>query len=532
MTPLLPLDAFPEAVLLADEERRYVDANSAACSLLRREREEIVGLRVDDLVVAPAEAVARIWREFIVSGSMRGEVVLRDREGEPLGLDFHALARVQPGMHLAVLRPKDALGKVPLDLLSELVALQREALAPDARLEAVMQSICTRATEMTRAEGAVLEMQEGDEMVYRVATGTMSPFLGFRLPRAGSLSGMSLGLREVLVCNDSETDPRVNRDACRKVGARSMVLVPLEHDGDVVGVLKVASGRVAGFDETTVEILRLTAGFLGAAMATADANETRRALVEGEATRLAELERLRAEMTSMLVHDLRSPLAVISLNLDFLRDELSEAGADTVSAAVDAIRATRRLNELISGLLEIAKLEQRRLVPEPTGIDLHAMVEEMLTARGAAARDRALTLTNSVPEGLVLTADQGLIRRVFDNILDNAVRHVPDAGRIDIGAVRHEGRTVVRIGNTGIAVPAEARSKVFEKFTQLDQSDRRNFGIGLYFSKLAVEAHHGRIWIESSDELPAIFVIELPDRGVAASARVGGASDRSDRPRA
>ena len=114
-------------------------------------------------------------------------------------------------------------------LLAEVVATQHAISTSDFDLDAVMSEIVTQTRRLTRADGAVVEMVERDEMVYRAAAGSSERHLGLRLTIASSLSGLCVTSGEIVLCDDSETDPRVDREATRKVGARSMVVVPLRH---------------------------------------------------------------------------------------------------------------------------------------------------------------------------------------------------------------------------------------------------------------------------------------------------------------
>ena len=107
-------------------------------------------------------------------------------------------------------------------------------------------------------------------------------------------------------------------------------------------------------------------------------------------------------------------------------------------------------------------------------------------------------------------ADPDLIRRVLENLVDNALRHAPEESSIRVTALAQDGGTQVRVADAGDGVPADQHAAVFERFTQGGNSGRSNRGLGLSFCKLTVEAHGGRIWIE--DATPgAVFCIWLPD---------------------
>jgi signal transduction histidine kinase len=126
--------------------------------------------------------------------------------------------------------------------------------------------------------------------VYRVGTGAASRHVGLRLAIASSLSGKCMRLNEVLRCDDTESDPRVNREACRKIGLRSMVVVPLYHNGGPVGVLKVLSTQANAFSERDARALQLMAGLIGAAMSNAAESESRQELLAERTSAVAALE--------------------------------------------------------------------------------------------------------------------------------------------------------------------------------------------------------------------------------------------------
>jgi diguanylate cyclase len=152
------------------------------------------------------------------------------------------------------------------DRLLGVIRTQTDIARLGLDLGGVIALVSERAMTLTGAGGAVVELAEGEEMVYRAAAGNLDKQLGLRLARAGSLSGLCIESRKALICEDSETDPRVNREACRKVGLRSMVVVPLKHQEALVGVLKVASPQPGFFGVSEVELLELMSGLIAAAM--------------------------------------------------------------------------------------------------------------------------------------------------------------------------------------------------------------------------------------------------------------------------
>jgi diguanylate cyclase (GGDEF)-like protein len=152
------------------------------------------------------------------------------------------------GTLLAILRVQTEIAKLGLDL------------------GGVMAFVAEHAQRLTRASGAVVELSEGEEMVYRSASGICAEQLGLRLKRFGSLSGLCIETGDILSADDTESDPRVDREACRRVGLRSMVVVPLKHGDAAVGVLKVASGETSSFTGRDARVLELMADLIASSM--------------------------------------------------------------------------------------------------------------------------------------------------------------------------------------------------------------------------------------------------------------------------
>lgn len=150
--------------------------------------------------------------------------------------------------------------------LLAVIRTQTDVARKGLDLDGVMEIVAGRAMALTDATGAAVEMLDGDAMVYRAAAGSAEPYLGLRIAVATSLSGRCVRDGETLHCRDSETDPRVDRAATRKVGAASMVVVPLVHGQRTVGVLKVLSSQVDAFGDDDVVLLELLSGLVAAAL--------------------------------------------------------------------------------------------------------------------------------------------------------------------------------------------------------------------------------------------------------------------------
>lgn len=190
--------------------------------------------------------------------------------------------------------------------LLDIIKTQTEIAKADLDLAGVMELVAERAQQLTGASGAVVEMAEADEMVYTAAVGSAAAQIGLRIPRQGSLSGLAMCGDSLLRCDDSETDHRVDRSACRKVGLRSMIAMPLVHQDARVGVLKVVSPDVGAFGDVEGQVLALLSDVIAAAM-------YQRARLES------------SDLYYRATHDSLTGLANRALFFDRLRQKLAHA---------------------------------------------------------------------------------------------------------------------------------------------------------------------------------------------------------------
>lgn len=160
--------------------------------------------------------------------------------------------------------------------LAGVVAVQQEILRAVSELDRVLQLVVDRSAEMTGGTGAVVEIVDRDELVYRAASGMATKHVGLYLPLEGSLSGEVVAKRMVMRCDDSETDDRVDREACRMIGLRSMVIAPLLEGDQALGVLKAFSDRPNNFDDLDAYVVQLLAGMTSAALQQARAFDEKR----------------------------------------------------------------------------------------------------------------------------------------------------------------------------------------------------------------------------------------------------------------
>jgi len=164
--------------------------------------------------------------------------------------------------------------------LREIIAAQSEIAQAGLDLKRMVDTITNKLQALTGSTGAVVEMLDGHELVYWSGSGSVKDHVGLRIPAIGSLSGLCIAKKTLLTCTDSEIDPRVDLDACRRVGLRSALVTPLMCEGELIGVLKVLSDKPSAYGARHVELLQTLAVFIGAMLHSALEHARVSAIVE------------------------------------------------------------------------------------------------------------------------------------------------------------------------------------------------------------------------------------------------------------
>jgi signal transduction histidine kinase len=237
---------------------------------------------------------------------------------------------------------------------------------------------------------------------------------------------------------------------------------------------------------------------------------------------LVDLQQKRRELASLVVHDLRNPLSAILGNIELLKEEIEHPTEIMDRILLDLHELAIKVLSMVGGLLDVEDLEEGLLVADPSEVELEDFVHQIARHHTARLRARQLTIEFDVNAPAIGRFDRQLIGRVVENLLDNSVRYAPRRGRVVVRVTQEEGSIVIRVGNDGPAVPLPERQRIFDRYHRLEErraGARANRGLGLYFCKLAAEAHSGTIAVEELSDLPACFTVRLPQRTIAAAMR-------------
>jgi PAS domain S-box-containing protein len=226
-----------------------------------------------------------------------------------------------------------------------------------------------------------------------------------------------------------------------------------------------------------------------------------------------DLDSLREDLTSMIYHDLRSPLANIITSLDVLTTMFPGPENETIqSVTTIARRSTDRIQRLVSSLLDINRLEAGQTIVSQQAVTPVLLAEEALDAVRPMAESRRQKLTSHLSAKLSpVWVDLDMIHRVLINLMENASKFTPPEGRIELGGKQDGEWVQLWVQDNGSGIPFSEHDHIFEKFTRLNGPDNASgLGVGLAFCRLAVNGHGGKIWVESEVGKGSKFILTLP----------------------
>ena len=229
---------------------------------------------------------------------------------------------------------------------------------------------------------------------------------------------------------------------------------------------------------------------------------------------LRDLEGMRENLTHMIVHDLRNPLSVMKTYLSLMEDEWVDASEEVQTFVRAFETGTQTLLDMTTSMLDLAKLEAGELKLRRGEVNLSTMITDVVTGVQPQLVDGAHSIDVRLPEALpLLHVDGEIVRRTVVNILGNAINFSPHGGGIEIRAKVESDCVRVEVEDQGPGIPQEFQQRVFEKFGQIEGREvgvKYSTGLGLAFCKLAVEAHGGRIGVDSVVGHGSTFWFTIP----------------------
>jgi two-component system phosphate regulon sensor histidine kinase PhoR len=291
-------------------------------------------------------------------------------------------------------------------------------------------------------------------------------------------------------------------------------LLEVARQSDLLAAIKMAlSGQEQVTSEIVVGTVRPRSFAVTAAPVQASSHKGA-VLVLHEITDLRRLERVRQDFVANVSHEFRTPLTAIQ---GFAETLLSGALDDPANRRrfVEIIREhATRLARLTEDLLKLSRIEAGQLKLEFRPVSVTQLIESCVETAHLKAVPRQLALNVRLPEGLPpVRGDANSLQEVLQNLLDNALQYTPAGGKIDVTASSSDGRVVVTVADTGIGIPEVEQERIFERFYRVDAARSRaagGTGLGLSIARHIMEAHGGRLWVESAVGEGSRFHFSIP----------------------
>jgi len=281
---------------------------------------------------------------------------------------------------------------------------------------------------------------------------------------------------------------------------RSLICVPLVTSGKPLGALTlVTSGSGRRYDIADLSLA---------------ADLARRAAIVVEHARLfheaQQATRARDDVLAVVAHDLRNPLNTVTMAVSLMLETTPPERVEERRQVEILRRAADRMNRMIQDLLDVKRMESGRLTTDLKPELPATIINDTIDMLRPLAAGSTIGLEANIEEDLPpVLADAARIQQVLSNLVGNAVKFTPRSGRIAVCAERIDGEVRFAVIDTGPGIPAEQLPHIFGRFWQA-KSDHRGIGLGLAIAKGIVEAHNGRIWVESHVGLGSTFYFTLP----------------------
>ena len=377
-------------------------------------------------------------------------------------------------------------------------------------LEKILNLVARQVHDRFGYYAVTVMLCEDQDIVVRALAceGTAALDIGYREPIGKGIAGTVAQTGQTIHVDDPSQfggSTVVSDEVC------SVLCVPLANNEKVIGAIQVQDvtpGR--SFDEDDRLVVETLAKSVAGSIANARA--------------IAQAEQLREDLTRMIVHDLRNPVQSVLLTLqEAARLDLPESNLESMG---DGIQCAEDILEMINSLLDVARFEagRARLRPSPAVLNDH--VRAVVRRFAPMARTKSIQVTTVLSQDVpVLRLDHELIKRMLGNLVGNALKFTPEGSPVTIRSeLIEEGEpshgvvppyVLVSVNDKGEGVPVGYHDKIFEKFGQVETRKaglKMSTGLGLTLCRYVVEAHGGRIWVESEPGEGSTFFVSLPAR--------------------
>jgi len=531
-----------EAMVIADDEGNYIDANPAACELFGVSKAELLGSNLARFVEPGHDReAAQAWRAFLDTGEQQGLFRLNRPNGEVRDLEYNARANILPGRHLSILRDVTQRQRTALALseqAEELAAINRigQILAAELDVRKIVQALTDAATELTGARFGsffynVVDESGASYMLYTLSGMPIEHFKNFPMPRATEIFGPTFRGEGVIRLADVRRDPRYGKNSPYHgippghLPVVSYLAVPVVlRSGEVVGGLFFGHPEPNVFTERAERIVVGLAPHAAIAIENARLyQQAQRAIIERdellarEQTARADSEaanRIKDEFLATVSHELRTPLnAIIGWSRMLRTGQLDDQTRDLALETIE--RNVRLQTQIVEDILDVSHIITGKLQLKSHPLELSPVIEAAVATLRPAANAKGIEMTLTLDDaGVIVSGDADRLQQVVWNLLSNAVKFTPAGGRVHIGLERDGQSAHIIVSDTGEGMRRDFLPFAFDRFRQADSTSTRvhgGLGLGLAIVRHIVEMHGGTVSAESQGEgSGATFTVALP----------------------
>lgn len=227
------------------------------------------------------------------------------------------------------------------------------------------------------------------------------------------------------------------------------------------------------------------------------------------------LNKMKSEFVSVASHQLRTPLSAIKWETELLLTKFKRGLNDKQLKNIENIDSlSTRMTKLVNDLLDVARIEQKRLILKKEPSDLSKIAEEVCDEAMIVAKARNIEIDSNLAKNIPkISSDPNRLKMVMENLVNNAIKYTTNRGKIEIKLSKKNGTLTFSVKDNGVGIPEEQHDRVFDKFFRSDnvvKYQTEGTGLGLYISKNIIEQLGGKIWFQSVEGLGSIFSFSLP----------------------
>lgn len=513
-----------DAFISIDEHQRITMFNEGAERIFGYSRSEAIGAPLEMLIPERLRALHRHHVDTFAMGMTtarqmgeRGAAILGLRKN---GEEFRADAAISHlevgGKRILTVNLRDVTQQKRIENEQRFLAEVGPVLATTLDYEETLTRIAELAVRDI-ADLCIVEVVEDDEEVRRLKIASRDPSKAWlcelltqipidrsrpHLMRSVLETGRPLFLQrpsDEVIASLAQSEEHYR--ALRAAKIRSMVAVPLIAHARLLGAIGFVSSTASRvYGPTDVRLAEELA---------------QRAALSIENARLYRAARratqARDDVLGIVAHDLRNPLNSILMHADLLRLETGGPERRSPNQAEAIERAAKRMNRLIQDLLDVTSMEAGRLSVEQAPVPARLVVCDSVESQKPLANSASLELRLDVAEDLPeVWADRDRLLQVFENLIGNALKFTTSGGLITVGASPRDGDVLFWVTDTGSGIAADDLPHLFDRFWQARKAQRLGAGLGLPIVKGIIEAHRGRIWVESTPGQGSTFFFTIP----------------------